>query len=198
MHQWLWNLAGKITSQQYCHVQNVTLTGGNVEMGPSKCFKWFTARKSVKCEVPGHDTTTQVKYDVKQYTVGPNIDTKFFKFNQSTCGGVVRSSCQICRQDCWWRHCRRPGFDRQQKRGAVRWRRDTTMTRPACEYTHLTTTSIDRLVTLRPTQHKTGHFEDVSPSQCLGLVWKKLNLAQQKQAFTSQKKCTTTQHKHKN
>jgi len=83
MHQWLWNLAGKITSQQYCHVQNVTLTGGNVEMGPSKCFKWFTARKSVKCEVPGHDTTTQVKYDVKQYTVGPNIDTKFPALSQN-------------------------------------------------------------------------------------------------------------------
>jgi len=31
----------------------------------------------------------------------------------------------------------------------------------------------------------------------LGLVWKKLNLTQQKHAFTNQKKCTTTQNKHK-
>jgi len=30
-----------------------------------------------------------------------------------------------------------------------------------------------------------------------GLVWKKLNLTQQKHAFTNQKKCTTTQNKHK-
>jgi len=28
-------------------------------------------------------------------------------------------------------------------------------------------------------------------------VWKKLNLTQQKHAFTNQKKCTTTQNKHK-
>ena len=31
----------------------------------------------------------------------------------------------------------------------------------------------------------------------LGLVWKKLNLLQQKHALTNQKKCTTTQNKHK-
>jgi len=36
-----------------------------------------------------------------------------------------------------------------------------------------------------------------SPSQSLGVVWKKLNLTQQKHAFTNQKKCTTTQNKHK-
>jgi len=29
------------------------------------------------------------------------------------------------------------------------------------------------------------------------LVWKKLNLTQQKYAFTNQKKCITTQNKHK-
>jgi len=39
-----------------------------------------------------------------------------------------------------------------------------------------------------------GHFGDVSLSQSLGLVWKKLNLIQQKHAFTNQKKCTTTQN----
>jgi len=44
-------------------------------------------------------------------------------------------------------------------------------------------------------QHKIGHFEDVSPSQSPGLVWKKLNLTQQKHTFTNQKKCTTTQNK---
>jgi len=46
-------------------------------------------------------------------------------------------------------------------------------------------------VLLRPTRHKIGH--DVSQAH----VWKKLNLTQQKQAFTNQKKCTTTQNKHK-
>jgi len=34
---------------------------------------------------------------------------------------------------------------------------------------------------LRPTQHKTGHFGDVLPTQSLGLVLKKLDLPQQKQ-----------------
>jgi len=48
-------------------------------------------------------------------------------------------------------------------------------------------------VVLRPFRHKIGHFGDVSPSQSLGLVWKKLNLTQQKHVFTSQKKCITTQ-----
>jgi len=35
-----------------------------------------------------------------------------------------------------------------------------------------------------------------SPGQSVGLVWKKLNLTQQKQAFTNKKKCTATQNKH--
>jgi len=52
---------------------------------------------------------------------------------------------------------------------------------------------LNSVVVLRPTWHKTGHFREVSPSQSFGLVWKKLNLTQQKQAFTNQKKCTTTQ-----
>jgi len=34
---------------------------------------------------------------------------------------------------------------------------------------------------------------ETSPGQSLGLVWKKLNLTQQKHTFTNQKKCTTTQ-----
>jgi len=33
------------------------------------------------------------------------------------------------------------------------------------------------------------------PSESPGLVWKKLNLTQQKNAYTNQKKCTTTQNK---
>jgi len=33
------------------------------------------------------------------------------------------------------------------------------------------------------------------PSKSRGLVWKKLNLTQQKNAYTNQKKCTTTQNK---
>ena len=54
---------------------------------------------------------------------------------------------------------------------------------------------IDWVVVLRPTQHKIGHFEDVSPSQYLGLVWKKLNLTQ-KRTHSAIKKCTRTQNKH--
>jgi len=50
-------------------------------------------------------------------------------------------------------------------------------------------------VVLHPTKHKIGHFGDISPSRSLGLVWKKLNLTQQKHAFTNEKKCTTTQYK---
>ena len=50
---------------------------------------------------------------------------------------------------------------------------------------------------LRPARHKIGHFGDVSPSQSLGMAWKKLNLTQQKHAFTSEKKCTATQNKPK-
>jgi len=42
-----------------------------------------------------------------------------------------------------------------------------------------------------------GHFGDVSLSQSLGLLWEKLNLKQEKHAFDSQKKCTTTQNKQK-
>jgi len=52
-------------------------------------------------------------------------------------------------------------------------------------------------VVLCPTPHKIGHFGDVSRSQSLGLAWKKLNLTQQKHAFTNQMKYTTTQtHTH--
>jgi len=57
---------------------------------------------------------------------------------------------------------------------------------------------VDWVNVLHPTQPKTGHFGDVPPSQSLGLVWKKLNLTQQKHAFTNHKRCTTTQNKHKN
>ena len=49
---------------------------------------------------------------------------------------------------------------------------------------------------LHPTWHKIVHSVDVSPSQSIGLM-EKLNLTQQKHAFTNQKKCTTTQNKHK-
>jgi len=55
----------------------------------------------------------------------------------------------------------------------------------------------DWVVVLRPTRHKIGHFWDVSPSQSLGAVWKKLNVTQQKHAFIHQKKCTTTQNNKK-
>jgi len=42
-----------------------------------------------------------------------------------------------------------------------------------------------------------GPFGDVSPSQSLGLVWKKLNLTQRKHAFINQKQRSTTQNKEK-
>jgi len=47
------------------------------------------------------------------------------------------------------------------------------------------------------TQNRSFHRR--SPSQSLGLVigMEKLNLTQQKHTFTNQKKCTTTQNKHK-
>ena len=51
---------------------------------------------------------------------------------------------------------------------------------------------IDWVKVLRPIR-----FQRRSPSQSLGLVWKKLNLTQNKHTFTNQKKCTTTQNKHK-
>jgi len=52
---------------------------------------------------------------------------------------------------------------------------------------------------LRTTRHKKiGHFEDISPRQSLGLVRKKTKPnTQQKHAFNNQKKCTTTQNRHK-
>jgi len=39
---------------------------------------------------------------------------------------------------------------------------------------------------LRPTQHKIGHSGNILPSQSLGVVLKKLNLAQQKQTTQEQ------------
>jgi len=56
---------------------------------------------------------------------------------------------------------------------------------------------IDWVKVLYPTRHKTGHFGDVPPSQSLGLVWKKLNLTQQRHTFTNQKKSTTAKNIHK-
>jgi len=39
--------------------------------------------------------------------------------------------------------------------------------------------SLSRLIkVLHPTRHKIGHFEDVLPSQSLGIARKKLNLTQ--------------------
>jgi len=54
---------------------------------------------------------------------------------------------------------------------------------------HIGLAFTDCVVVLHPTQHKIGHFADICPSQSLGLVWKKLNITQQKDTFTNQKKC---------
>jgi len=43
-----------------------------------------------------------------------------------------------------------------------------------------------RLTVLRPTRHKIGHFGEVFPRQSLGVVLKKLNLAQEKQTAQEQ------------
>ena len=56
---------------------------------------------------------------------------------------------------------------------------------------------IDWAVVWCPTQHKTGHFGDISSSQSLGLVWKKLNITRQKHTFAKQNKHNTTKNKHK-
>jgi len=45
---------------------------------------------------------------------------------------------------------------------------------------------IDWVKVLHPTQHKTGHFRDVLPTQSLSLVRKKLNLTQEKQTTQEQ------------
>ena len=49
---------------------------------------------------------------------------------------------------------------------------------------------------LRPIQHKRGHFGDVPQANLLAW-YGKLNLTQQKHAFTNQKECTTAHNKHK-
>jgi len=46
---------------------------------------------------------------------------------------------------------------------------------------------IDGVKVSCPTRHRIGHFRDVLPSQCLGLVLKKLKLTQQKQNNTRTK-----------
>ena len=61
---------------------------------------------------------------------------------------------------------------------------------------------IDWVNVLRPIQHKIGHFGDVTqanlfPKPISWLRMEKQNLTQQKPAITNQKKCTTTQNKHK-
>jgi len=55
---------------------------------------------------------------------------------------------------------------------------------------------IDWAKVLRPTQHKIGHY-GMFPKPISWLSMEKLNLTQQKHEFTNQKKCTTTQNKHK-
>jgi len=56
---------------------------------------------------------------------------------------------------------------------------------------------IDRVKVLCSTRHNIGYFGEVSPSQSLGLVWKKTKPNTKKHALINQKKCTTTQNKHK-
>jgi len=53
---------------------------------------------------------------------------------------------------------------------------------------------IDRVVILRPIQHKIRSFRRRSSSH---LIWKKISLTQQKHTIINQKKFTTTQNTHK-
>jgi len=55
----------------------------------------------------------------------------------------------------------------------------------------------DWVKVLHTTQHKTGHFRDVLPSQSLGIVLKKLNLTQQKQTTEEQNSLSWTRKTHK-
>ena len=50
---------------------------------------------------------------------------------------------------------------------------------------------------IRPTRHKVSHFGDVPQANLLAWCGIKLNLTQQMHTFSNQKKCTTTQNKHK-
>jgi len=50
---------------------------------------------------------------------------------------------------------------------------------------------------LHPTRHKRGHFGDITQVNLLAWYGRNKNLKQQKHTFTNQKKCTTTQNKHK-
>ena len=64
------------------------------------------------------------------------------------------------------------------------------------QWTWMCITVIDWLiwvVILRPTRHKIGHFRDISPSQSIGLVWKKTKPNTTKAHIHQWKKCTTTQ-----
>ena len=45
---------------------------------------------------------------------------------------------------------------------------------------------IDQVTVVRPTRHKIGHFGDVLPSQSLGAVPEKLNLAPKKHTTQEQ------------
>ena len=56
---------------------------------------------------------------------------------------------------------------------------------------------LDSVVVLRPTRHKRVISETFPQASALAWQGKKINPTQQKQAFTSQKKCTKTQNKHK-
>ena len=57
----------------------------------------------------------------------------------------------------------------------------------------------DRLswvVVLCPTRHKIGHFGNISPSQSVGLVWKKAKPNTTKACIHRSKNCTTKQNKY--
>jgi len=64
-----------------------------------------------------------------------------------------------------------------------------------CKTQYCKYSDIDWIVVLRPTRHKIGHFGDVPEANRISM--EKLNLTQQKHTFSHQKKCTTTQSKHK-
>jgi len=57
--------------------------------------------------------------------------------------------------------------------------------------------AVDWVKVLRPTRHKVCHFGNVLPSQCLGVVLRRLNLTQQKQTTQEQHSLSYIRKTHK-
>jgi len=95
---------------------------------------------------------------------------------------VILCTC-IWRSYCEWS---------QSKSTKTFWRRKSRVVRLLCGLACVAGYWLER----RPNQHKMGHFGDVLQANLLAWYGKQ-NLTQQKHTFINQKKCTTTQNRHK-